>query len=58
MLIDNLGMAFQSDDTTGSLIGNFYNHSQKLREMEDTFNDELQVLVCHIVAQKAEFMRK
>ena len=47
---------FQSCETASSLIGNFYNQSQKVQETEDVFADELQVLVRNIVAQKPEFI--
>ena len=55
-LIDHLSLGFQSCETVSSLIGDFYNWSQKFRKTEDTFADELQVLVRKIVAQKPEFL--
>ena len=55
-LIDHLSLAFQSCETVSSLIADFYNWSQKARETEDMFADELQVLVRKIVAQKPEFI--
>ena len=54
-LIDHLSLAFQSCETVNSLIGDFYNWSQKARETADMFTDELQVLVRKIVACKPEF---
>ena len=39
-----------------SLIADFYNWFQKTRETEDTFVDELQILVRKIIAQKLEFI--
>ena len=54
-LIDHLSLAFQSCETVSSLIADFYNWSQKIRETEDAFTDELQVLVKKIVARKPEF---
>ena len=44
-LIDHLSLTFQSCETFISLIGDFYNQSQKARETEDMFTDELQILV-------------
>ena len=55
-LIDHLSLAFQSWETVSSLIADFYNGSQKIRETEDAFADELQVLVQKIVARKPEFI--
>ena len=43
-LIDHLGLGFQSCEMVSSLIADFYNWSQKTRETEDAFADELQVL--------------
>ena len=37
-----------------SLIGDFYNQSQKARETKDTFADELQTLVRKAVAFKPD----
>ena len=55
-LTDHLSLAFQSCKTVNSLSGNFYNWFQKLKETEDTFTDELQILMHQIVAQKLEFV--
>ena len=44
-LIDHLSVAFQLCKTVSSLIADFYNWSQKIRETKDAFVDELQVLV-------------
>ena len=57
-LIDHLILAFQSCETVSSLTADFYNQSQKTRETEDVFVDELQVLVWKIVACKPEFINK
>ena len=55
-LRDHLGLAFQSWETVSSLIGDFYNWSQKARNTKDTFANELQVLVRKIVALKPDFL--
>ena len=49
-LTDHLNLAFQSCEMVSSLIADFYNWSQKIRETEDAFADELQVLGRKIVA--------
>ena len=53
-LIDHLSLAFQSCETVSSLIGDFYNWSQKVRETEDMFAEKLQILVRKTVAFKPE----
>ena len=55
-LIDHLSLAFQSCKMVSSLIADFYNWSQKIRETEDAFADELEVLVRKILARKPEFL--
>ena len=49
-LIDHLSLMFQSSKAVSFLIGDFYKWSQKAQETEDTYTDELQVLVRKIVA--------
>ena len=44
-LIDHLSLTFQSCKTVSSLMGEFYNQSQKACQTEDMFMDKLQVLV-------------
>ena len=55
-LIDHLSLTFQSCETVSSLIGDFYNQCQRTRETEDSFADELQILVRKIIARKLEFI--
>ena len=43
-LIDHLCDAFQSGETLSKLISNFYGWSQKTRETQDTFANDLQLL--------------
>ena len=57
-LIDHLCDAFQSGENLNELISNFYGQSQKTRETEDTFADDLQVLVREIIAQKLSFRKE
>ena len=49
-LIDHLSLTFQSFEKVSSLIGDFYNQSQKARETEEVVVDQLQILVRKIVA--------
>ena len=55
-LRDHLSLAFQSCKTVSSLIADFYNQSQKIRETKDAFADKLQVLVQKIIAWKPKFI--
>ena len=50
-LIQHLKNAFQSGETTSELISNFYGRAQKKNESEEAFADELQILVCKIIAR-------
>ena len=54
-LIQHLKNAFQSNETTSELISDFYARAQKKNESEEAFADELQILVCKIIARKPEF---
>ena len=54
-LVQHLKNAFQSGETTSELISDFYARAQKKNESEEAFADELQILVCKIIARKPEF---
>ena len=54
-LVQHLKNAFQSRETTSELISDFYARAQKKNESEEAFADELQILVCKIIARKLEF---
>ena len=54
-LIDDITSAFQSIDTNNYLIAKFFSWTQKLKVTKDAFADELQVLVCKIIACKPSF---
>ena len=54
-LVQHLKNAFQSGKTTSKLISDFYARAQKKNESEEVFVDDLQILVCKIIARKPEF---
>ena len=54
-LIQHLKNAFQSRETTSKLISDFYARAQKKNESQEAFADDLQILVCKIIARKPEF---
>ena len=43
-LLDHLSIAFQGGDDEANILAEFYSHSQKPKEMEEAFADELQLL--------------
>ena len=57
-LIDHLCDAFQSGETLSDPISDLYGWSQKTRQTEDTFADDLQVLARKIIAQKPSFRKE
>ena len=57
-LIQHLKNAFQSGETMSKLISNFYARAQKKNESKEAFADDLQILVCKIIARKPEFQEE
>ena len=57
-LTDHLHDAFQSGETRSELISNFYGWSQKTRETEDTFADDLQELARKMIVHKPSFQKE
>ena len=57
-LIDHLCDTFQLDETLSELISDFYCQSQKARETEDTYADNLQVLARKIIVWKPSFRKE
>ena len=54
-LMQHLKNASQSRETPSKLISDFYARSQKKNESKEAFADDLQILVCKIIARKLEF---
>ena len=54
-LLKHLSIAFQGGDKEVNLIAEFYSHGQKLKEMEEVFADELQILARKVMTQKPNF---
>ena len=44
-LLRHLSMAFQGGNDEANLLAEFYSRAQKVKESEETFADELQILV-------------
>ena len=54
-LLEHLSIAFQGGDYEANILAEFYSHSQKPREMEEAFADELQLLACKVISKKPDF---
>lgn len=55
--MQHLKNAFQSGKTISELISDFYGWTQKKSKAEDSFGDDLQVLVQKIIARKLDFRK-
>ena len=54
-LVNHLKHAFQFGETMSELISDFYSQHQRKNELEDSFADDLQILVRKIIAHKPSF---
>ena len=54
-LLRHLSIAFQGSDDEANLLTEFYSHGQKLKESEEAFVDELQILACKVIIKKPNF---
>ena len=51
-LLEHLSIAFQGGDDEANILAEFYSHSQKPKESEEAFADELQLLAHKVIQQK------
>ena len=54
-LLRHLSMAFQGGDNEANLLAEFYSHTQKVRESEEAFANELQILTRKVIIKKPDF---
>ena len=54
-LLKHLSIAFQGGDEEANLIAEFYSRSQKTKETEEAFADELQILARKVMTRKPSF---
>ena len=54
-LLRHLSITFQGGDDEANLIAEFYSHTQKVRESEEAFADELQILMQKVIIKKPDF---
>ena len=54
-LLKHLSVAFQGGDDEASLLAEFYSRVQKMKETEEAFADELQILARKVIVKKPDF---
>ena len=54
-LLKHLSITFQGGDDEANLLAEFYSHAQKVKELEEAFADELQILARKVIIKKPDF---
>ena len=54
-LLRHLSITFQGSDDEANLLAEFYSRGQKLKESEEAFVDELQILARKVIIKKPDF---
>ena len=54
-LLKHLGITFQGGNNEANLLAEFYSHAQKMKETEEAFADELQLLARKVIIKKPDF---
>ena len=54
-LLKHLSVAFQGGNDEANLLAEFYSCAQKVKELEEAFADELQILACKVIIKKPDF---
>ena len=54
-LLKHLSIDFQGGNEEANLLADLYSHGQKLKEMEEAFVDELQLLAWKVISRKPDF---
>ena len=54
-LLRHLSITFQGGDDKANLLAEFYSHGQKIKESEEAFADELQILARKVIIKKPDF---
>ena len=54
-LLKHLSITFQGGDDEANLLAEFYSHAQKVKESEEAFADELQILARKVIIKKPDF---
>ena len=54
-LLKHLSVTFQGGEDEANLLAEFYGHGQKVKEAEEAFADELQILAQKVINKKPDF---
>ena len=54
-LLEHLSLAFTGSEDESTLMADFYSHTQKAKESEESFADELQVLAWKVISKRPNF---
>ena len=54
-LLEHLNLTFVGGEDESTLMADFYSHTQKAKESEESFADELQVLAWKVISKKPNF---
>ena len=56
-LLEHLNLTFVGGEDESTLMADFYSHTQKAKETEESFADELQVLAQKVISKKTNFQQ-
>ena len=56
-LLEHLNLAFMGGEDESTFMADFYSHTQKAKELEESFADELQVLAQKVISKKPNFQQ-
>ena len=56
-LLEHLSLAFVGGKDESTLMADFYSHTQKVKESEESFADELQILAWKVISKKPNFQQ-
>ena len=54
-LLEHLNLTFVGGEDESTLMADFYSHTQKAKESEESFADELQILARKVISKKPNF---
>ena len=57
-LLEHLNLAFVGSEDESTLMADFYSHTQKVKELEESFADELEVLAQKVISKKPNFWQR
>ena len=57
-LLEHLNLTFAGGEDESTLMADFYSPTQKVKELEESFADELQVLAQKVISKKPNFQNQ